>query len=143
MLFAFLNRIGILPIIKPIKQKLVGIGYVANKNFNNLLTSNTPIIPPSAIGNRKAKFFLKSLNSNNYVISLNLDDLKVKYKLIIEFSDKSNDKYVINIFDKNTVTLFPWDGNLQEDMINMDNIPARDNLYSFCIYIINKDNSSN
>ena len=60
--------------------------------------------------------FLKSLNSNNYVI---------------------------NIFDKNTVTLFPWDGNLQEDMINMDNIPARDNLYSFCIYIINKDNSSN
>ena len=87
--------------------------------------------------------FLKSLNSNNYVISLNLDDLKVKYKLIIEFSDKSNDKYVINIFDKNTVTLFPWDGNLQEDMSNMDNIPARDNLYSFCIYIINKDNSSN
>ena len=87
--------------------------------------------------------FLKSLNSNNYVISLNLDDLKVKYKLIIEFSDKSNDKYVINIFDKNTVTLFPWDGNLQEDMINMDNIPARGNVYSFCIYIINKDNSSN
>ena len=75
--------------------------------------------------------------------NINLDDLKVKYKLIIEFSDKSNDKYVINIFDKNTVTLFPWDGNLQEDMINMDNIPARDNLYSFCIYIINKDNSSN
>lgn len=65
LIIGFFNRIGMLPIIKPIKQKLVGIGYVANKNFNNLLTSNTPIIPPSAIGNRKAKFFLKSLNMFN------------------------------------------------------------------------------
>ena len=66
LLFAFLNRIGILPIIKPIKQKLVGIGYVANKNFNNLLTSNTPIIPPSAIGNRKEKFLLNERNNEYY-----------------------------------------------------------------------------
>ena len=67
----------------------------------------------------------------------------VKYKLIIQFDDNSNDKYVINVYDKNTVTLFPWDGNLQEDMITMDNVPARNNIYSFCVYIINKTNSNN
>ena len=49
----------------------------------------------------------------------------------------------INVYDKNTVTLFPWDGNLQEDIITMDNVPARDNIYSFCVYIINKTNSNN
>ena len=38
--------------------------------------------------------FLKSLNSNNYVISLNLDDLKVKYKLI-------NNQTFFNLFLKN------------------------------------------
>ena len=72
-----------------------------------------------------------------------MDDAKVKYKLIIQFDDNSNDKYVINVYDKNTVTLFPWDGNLQEDIITMDNVPARDNIYSFCVYIINKTNSNN
>ena len=72
-----------------------------------------------------------------------MDDAKVKYKLIIQFDDKSNDKYVINVYDKNTVKLFPWDGNLKEDIINMDNVPARDNIYSFCEYIINKTNSNN
>lgn len=87
--------------------------------------------------------FLNSLNSNNYVNTLNLENLKVKYKLIIEFNYGNNDKYVINIFDKNTITLFPWDGNFKEDIITMNNIPARNNLYSFCVYIINKDNSSN
>ena len=87
--------------------------------------------------------FLESLNNDNYVSELDLDDAKVKYKLIIQFDDNSNDKYVINVYDKNTVTLFPWDGNLQEDIITMDNVPARDNIYSFCVYIINKTNSNN
>lgn len=87
--------------------------------------------------------FLESLNNDNYVSELDLDDAKVKYKLIIQFDDNSNDKYVINVYDKNTVTLFPWDGNLQEDIITMDNVPTRDNIYSFCVYIINKTNSNN
>ena len=50
--------------------------------------------------------FLESLNNDNYVSELDLDDAKVKYKLIIQFDDNSNDKYVINVYDKNTVTLF-------------------------------------
>lgn len=87
--------------------------------------------------------FLESLNIDNYVSELSLEDEKVKYKLIIQFDNDNNDKYVINVYDKNSITLFPWDGNLQEDMITMDNVPTRNNIYSFCIYIINKDNSNN
>lgn len=87
--------------------------------------------------------FLESLNIDNYVSDLSLEDEKVKYKLIIQFDNNSNDKYVINVYDKNSASLFPWDGNLQEDMITMDNVPIRDNIYSFCVYIINKDNSNN
>lgn len=87
--------------------------------------------------------FLESLNIDNYVSDLSLEDEKVKYKLIIQFDNNSDDKYVINVYDKNSVSLFPWDGNLQEDMITMDNVPIRDNIYSFCVYIINKDNSNN
>ncbi|MBQ5696385.1 MAG: DUF4883 family protein [Clostridium sp.] len=85
--------------------------------------------------------FLESLNTNNYVDELNLENEKVKYKLIIEFNN-SNSKYIINIYNKDYITLFPWDGNLEEDMITMDGIPIRNNLYSFCIYIINKANSN-
>lgn len=87
--------------------------------------------------------FLESLNIDNYVSDLSLEDEKVKYKLIIQFDNNNDDKYVINVYDKNSVSLFPWDGNLQEDMITMDNVPIRDNIYSFCVYIINKDNSNN
>ena len=87
--------------------------------------------------------FLESLNNDNYVSELDLDETNIKYKLIIQFDDNSNDKYVVNVYDKNTVTLFPWDGNLQEDMINMYNVPVRNNIYSFCVYIINKTNSNN
>lgn len=86
--------------------------------------------------------FLASLNADNYVSELNLEDDKVKYKLIIEF-DNDKYKYVINVYDKNSITLFPWDGNLKEDMITMDNVPIRNNIYSFCVYIINKANSNN
>ena len=84
--------------------------------------------------------FLESLNNDNYVSELTLEDEKVKYKLIIDFDDKS--KYVINVYDKNSITLFPWDGNLQEDMITMNDVPIRNNIYSFCIYIINKTTSN-
>lgn len=87
--------------------------------------------------------FLESLNNDNYVSELNVDNAKVKYKLIIQFNNDINDKYVINVYDKNSVSLFPWDGNLQEDIITMDDVPIRNNIYSFCVYIINKDNSTN
>ena len=85
--------------------------------------------------------FLESLNNDNYVSELNLEDGKVKYKLIIEF-DSDNSKYVINVYDKNSITLFPWDGNLEEDMVNMTDVPLRNNIYSFCVYIINKAHSN-
>jgi hypothetical protein len=60
--FTFFTSTGILPRIRPIKQKLVGAGKVLNKVFKIFPNKNTPIIPPSPIGKRYRKFFLKSLN---------------------------------------------------------------------------------
>lgn len=85
--------------------------------------------------------FLGSLNNDNYVESLEIDEEKARYKLIVSFGDNEKDKFVINVYNHSYITLFPWDGNLEEDMIVMDNVPLYDNLYSFCTYVINKAHS--
>lgn len=59
----FLMRIGILPKIKPIKQKLVWVGKRSNNAFNIFPNKSTPITPPIKIGNKNEKFFLKFLNN--------------------------------------------------------------------------------
>ena len=58
----FFTRSGMLPRIKPIKQKLVWTGNILNKVFSIFPNKNTPTKPPTASGNKKVKFFLKSLN---------------------------------------------------------------------------------
>lgn len=63
--FIFFIKIGILPKIKPIKQNLVCAWKLLKKNFNTLLTAKTPKNPPTAIGNKYIKFFLKFLNNPN------------------------------------------------------------------------------
>ena len=63
--FIFLIRIGMLPKISPIKQKLVGVGKRSNKDFNIFPNKNTPTSPPRVMGNKYRKFFLKPLNKPN------------------------------------------------------------------------------
>ena len=82
--------------------------------------------------------FFESLNNDNYIAEYPEDIKNPKYKLIITFTDSKDSKYVINIYNKNFVTLFPWDGNFIEDMITMNGVSEYNNLYSFCKYIINK-----
>ena len=61
--FIFFNRIGMLPKIKPIKQKLVCVGKRLNKDSKIFPSKNTPTSPPRKIGNKYEKFFLKFLNN--------------------------------------------------------------------------------
>lgn len=83
--------------------------------------------------------FFESLNNDNYLNEL---DMKTspKYELSIEFS---NEKYIINIYDETSITLYPWDGTLPEDKISMKGVSKYNNLYSFCSYVINKSHQRN
>ena len=78
--------------------------------------------------------FFESLNNDNYLTDLETTD-KAKYELCIEFA---HEKFIINVYDTSSITLYPWDGNFEEDKISMKGVSTYNNLYSFCSYIVNK-----
>lgn len=78
--------------------------------------------------------FLESLNNDNYLSEDTITEVP-KYKLIVDFTDS---KYIINAYNVNMVTINPWDGVFTQDIIKMDGVSNRNNVYSFCKYIINK-----
>lgn len=43
-----------------------------------------------------------------------------------------DEKYIIKVYNENIVTVFPWDGIYEEDIINMVNVPQRNNPMDFC-----------
>ena len=61
--------------------------------------------------------------------------IKKKFRVIINFSDE---KYIIKVYDKDTCTITPWDGNYSEDIVDMSNLPTHFNLYDFCNYVQHK-----
>jgi DOmain of unknown function (DUF4883) len=74
--------------------------------------------------------FIDSLSDENYSVTLE-NDLNPKYKLIVEFSDS---KYIINLYDNNLISIYPWDGVFKEDVATMDGISDYYNIYKFCEY---------
>lgn len=74
--------------------------------------------------------FIDSLSNENYSATLE-NNLKPKYRLIIEFSDS---KYIINIFNNELISIYPWDGVYKEDVLTMDGISDYYNLFKFCEY---------
>ena len=80
--------------------------------------------------------FLDSLSNDNYLDNQKPETKEV-YEMRITFK---NGKYVIKVFNETTITVFPWDGVYEEDLINMTNIPKRYNLLYFCKDIENRIN---
>lgn len=78
--------------------------------------------------------FLESLNNNNYLNENTITE-NPRYKLIVNLDDS---KFIINAYSVDIVTINPWDGVFTEDVITMDGVSTRNNIYSFCKYIINK-----
>lgn len=79
------------------------------------------------------KSFLNSLRKPNFIekpVSLNG---KPEYKLFFTFSE-TNEKYVINVYSKDLISIHPWDGEFTMDYITMSGIPLRYNLYSLSKY---------
>ena len=75
--------------------------------------------------------FVESLSSDNFISEID-ENLTPSYKIIIEFP---NDKYIINAYTENLVSIYPWDGIYKEDIISMDGVSDYYNIYKFCDYI--------
>lgn len=72
--------------------------------------------------------FINSLAYSNYIDNEKpiTDEI---YEMRILFDDE---KYIIKVYNENIVTVFPWDGIYEEDIINMVNVPQRNNPMDFC-----------
>ena len=79
--------------------------------------------------------FLSSLSSNNFINKPEDIPSKPIYKFFIKFS---HDKYVINVFNENLVSIFPWDATHEEDYILIEDVPIRYNLFNFANNFFNK-----
>ncbi|ASW42494.1 DUF4883 family protein [Clostridium isatidis] len=75
--------------------------------------------------------FFDALKTENFEAKTEINS-SPKFKLIVEFSDF---KYIINIYDEEVVSIYPWDGIYEEDILSMEDIPDYYNLYKFCEYI--------
>ncbi|OFI05569.1 hypothetical protein CLOACE_15750 [Clostridium acetireducens DSM 10703] len=82
------------------------------------------------------KKFLLNLNKNNFIKNPKNINKKPLYKLFFTFKDE---KYIINIYNKDICSIYPWDGYYNMDFINISNIPISYNLYNLCKYIIPRD----
>lgn len=79
------------------------------------------------------KNFGKALSTKNFMQKpKDLPD-KVAYKLFFTFN---KEKYVINIYNEQYISVYPWDGTYPMDYIDMQGIQPLYNIYSLCKYII-------
>lgn len=79
------------------------------------------------------KNFGKSLKTSNFIEKPKELPDKPSYKLFFKF-EKS--KYVINVYDKKYLSVYPWDGTYPMDYIDMEGIQPHFNLFSLCKYLI-------
>lgn len=79
------------------------------------------------------KNFTKNLKKENYISKPNDLPSKPKYRIYLYFS---KDIYVINVYNERYISLFPWDGDLDMDYIDMKDVYINYNLYGLCRHII-------
>ncbi|WP_234121496.1 DUF4883 family protein [Clostridium hydrogenum] len=77
--------------------------------------------------------FLNKLSKNNFIKKPTNLPSKPLYRMFYSFS---NAKYVIDVFNKDYISIYPWDGDFEKDYLNISNIPASCNLYNLCEYAI-------
>lgn len=75
---------------------------------------------------------IRELSSENYKEDGDISE-KEPYQIKIKFND--NATYVIKIFNENTISVSPWDGIFKEDIVDIQSVPKKYNLYDFCTHI--------
>jgi hypothetical protein len=77
----------------------------------------------------------KKLNSKSFINKPNNLPDKPKYRLMFIFNDA---KYFMDIYNENIISIYPWDGKLEKDYIDLSNIPLSYNINGLCEYLFNK-----
>lgn len=75
-----------------------------------------------------------SLKDDNFIPSEEIPK-KPLFKL---FVDVGEDKYVLDIFGDDLITIYPWDSHLEKDYISLKDVPNAFKLEPFCHYAFNK-----
>lgn len=78
--------------------------------------------------------FLKKIDKSNFIKKPSNELGKPLFKIFFDFG---NEKYIINVYSENLISVYPWDGNYDMDFIDMTNIPSSLNIYSLCKYLYN------
>lgn len=73
--------------------------------------------------------FIKELRKPNFISKPVFLEEKPKYKIFFTFPS-SKEKYIINVYDNEYISVYPWDGEFTMDYISMKNVVPRYNLYS-------------
>lgn len=74
------------------------------------------------------------LKPNNFITSIKKLPTSPVYKIFVEFNNK--EKFVINVYNKDLITIYPYDGIYNADYVNVKNIYPSYNLYTLSQYVI-------
>lgn len=117
---------------KEIYSKMLNHEDYSLSIFNTDLYKNIPIDDDDE---KVVENFIRELSKEDYKEYEAITD-KEPYDIKINFAD--GNKYILKIYNNTTVSVSPWDGIFHEDIINMDNVPIRYNLYDFCKHVENE-----
>lgn len=79
--------------------------------------------------------FFNSLNKDSFTQKPTGLAPKPMYKIFLTFS---KNKYIINVYNENLISIYPWDGDYSMDYINAGKMYKAYNLYGLCKYLIPK-----
>lgn len=85
------------------------------------------------------KGFIHLLKDKNFVKKPKDLPSKPLYKMIFTFA---KDKFVINVYNQNYISIFPWTGDYDMDYISMTSLPISYNLFNLSKYIIPDERKS-
>lgn len=78
--------------------------------------------------------FINSLTNDSYEKYTYTDEIE-PFQIRITFNNDPEEKYIIKIYNYTTISVSPWDGIYDPDIISMKNVPENYNLYNFCTYV--------
>jgi hypothetical protein len=77
--------------------------------------------------------FFNSLNNDNFIEKPADLPEKPLYKIFVSFNEN---KYIINLYNENFISIYPWDGDYKMDYIDTSKMYKAYNLYGLCKYLI-------
>ncbi len=101
-------------------------------------TGKNKILPNEYIEN--FNLFINSIKKTFFLHNTSQINLKdPEYKLTISIDGKNS--FVINIFDENLISIHPWDGSYEADLINISSLNSKVNIFNMIDFIIKNNDS--